>query len=96
MTRQIFGGAARLSTKFVLPDFYRQPQVIFISHQWLGTKFPDPMGHQVALLRDALRRLMDKSLKVEADLTRMDFGEAISYEQAGPFDRGVNLQQLGK
>ena len=80
-TRYIFGVADQPSTN--LPSTFQnpQPQVIFISHQWLGTKFPDPSGHQVAQLRVALRRLMDKSLKVEADLTRMDLGEAISYEQ---------------
>lgn len=76
----IFDGRIKHQARFT--TFYPQLQVIFISHQWLGTKFPDPLGHQVALLREALRRLMDKSLKVEADLTRMDFGEAISYEQA--------------
>ena len=28
--------------------------VIFISHQWLGTSHPDPLGQQMAVLRSAL------------------------------------------
>lgn len=70
-----------LQEKGLLHEWQPEMFVIFISHQWLGTKFPDPSGHQLAQLRVALRRLMDKSLKVEADLTRMDLGEAISYGQ---------------
>ena len=41
-------------------------EVIFISHQWLGFRMPDPAGLQVAVLRSALRGLMDQTLKVEA------------------------------
>ena len=59
-------------------------QVLFISHQWLGAKAPDPSGQQLFVLRQALKRFMDKSLLVEEDLTRMfrSFHNATSYEQA--------------
>ena len=59
-------------------------QVLFISHQWLGARAPDPSGQQLLVLRQALRRFMDKSLLVEEDLTRMfrSFQNATSYEQA--------------
>lgn len=55
---------------------------VFISHQWLGMRAPDPLGEQVAVLRQVLTRLIDKSLKVETDMTRMmSTIEATSYEQ---------------
>ena len=56
---------------------------VFISHQWLATTAPDPSGQQLAVLRRVLERFIDKSLKVEADITRMmmDVGGATSYEQ---------------
>lgn len=41
---------------------------IFVSHQWLGSKFPDPGGHQLAVLRRCLRHVIDGSLQVEEDL----------------------------
>ena len=59
-------------------------QVLFISHQWLGARAPDPSGQQLLVLRQALKRFMDKSLLVEEDLTRMfrSFQNATSYDQA--------------
>ena len=55
---------------------------VFISHQWLGNKFPDPSGHQLAVLRKVLRRFIDRSLKVEQDMTRiMSKENPTSYEQ---------------
>ena len=55
---------------------------VFISHQWLATTAPDPSGHQLAVLRQVLERLIDKSLKVETDMSRMmDMGRSTSYEQ---------------
>ncbi|CAJ1380800.1 unnamed protein product [Effrenium voratum] len=55
---------------------------VFISHQWLGTRAPDPSGHQLAVLRQVLQSLIDGSLKVEKDLTKMiSMGEPTSYEQ---------------
>ncbi|CAK9019540.1 unnamed protein product [Durusdinium trenchii] len=59
--------------------------VIFISHQWLGAKAPDPMGTQMAVLRDAMKGLTTGNLKVEADLTSMDVHKALhpsTYEQS--------------
>ena len=54
---------------------------VFISHQWLATTAPDPSGHQLAVLRQVLERLIDKSLKVETDMSRMmDMGRSTSYE----------------
>lgn len=55
---------------------------VFISHQWLGIRFPDPSGRQLEVLRKVLRRFIDRSLKVEADMTRMmSRDEPTSYEQ---------------
>ena len=55
---------------------------VFISHQWLATTAPDPSGHQLAVLRQVLERLIDKSLKVETDMSRMmDMGRCTSYEK---------------
>jgi hypothetical protein len=31
-------------------------QAIFVSHQWLSAKHPDPKGLQFRVLQDALRR----------------------------------------
>lgn len=55
---------------------------VFISHQWLATTAPDPSGHQLAVLRQVLERLIDKSLKVETDMIRMmDMRRSTSYEK---------------
>eukprot|EP00434_Breviolum_minutum_P003820 symbB.v1.2.003361.t1/scaffold186.1/size279346/8 len=70
-----------LKQKGLLHEWQPGMFVIFISHQWLGFRMPDPAGLQVAVLRSALRGLMDQTLKVEADMTQMDFGKATSYEQ---------------
>eukprot|EP00438_Fugacium_kawagutii_P035458 Skav216639 [mRNA] locus=scaffold1255:161364:164616:+ [translate_table: standard] len=43
--------------------------VLFISHQWLGSEHPDPSGQQLAVLRSALRRIIDGQLPVEEDMT---------------------------
>lgn len=47
---------------------------MFISHQWLGAKSPDPFGQQVTVLRHALQAFIDGSMKVEVDLMRT-FGD---------------------
>eukprot|EP00438_Fugacium_kawagutii_P005549 Skav216282 [mRNA] locus=scaffold2088:85037:86365:+ [translate_table: standard] len=70
-----------LRQKGLLHEWQPGMFVIFVSHQWLGAKTPDPLGQQVAVLREALIRLMNKSLKVEPDITRMDYGTATTYEQ---------------
>ena len=54
--------------------------VIFISHQWLGTSRPDPLGQQLAVLRDALQHLVDRTLRVEPDLTSWDEGKGLTPE----------------
>ena len=56
---------------------------IFISHQWLGAKSPDPFGQQLLVLKRALQAFIDGSMKVEVDLMRtfnVDH-EGTSYEQ---------------
>lgn len=57
--------------------------VIFISHQWLGTKSPDPLGQQLGVLRHTLAAFINGSTQVEADLMRTfgDPKETTSYEQ---------------
>lgn len=69
-----------LSERGLLHEWQHGMYVIFVSHQWLGRRCPDPLGQQLSVLRRALRRLIDGSLKVEADMTRMDKGRvATSY-----------------
>ncbi len=56
----------------------------FRSEKWAGRSWlhpevsmPDPTGAQLAVFRQVLRGLMDRSLKVEADLTSMDMGKGL-------------------
>ncbi|CAJ1372276.1 unnamed protein product [Effrenium voratum] len=44
---------------------------IFVSHQWLGATLPDPKGQQLAVLRNALVRMIEGSLSVDHDLVSM-------------------------
>ena len=44
---------------------------IFVSHQWLGATLPDPKGQQLAVLRNALLRMIEGSLSVDHDLVSM-------------------------
>ena len=41
--------------------------VIFVSHQWLSKKHPDPSGYQSEVLRSALQGLTDGSLRLALD-----------------------------
>eukprot|EP00438_Fugacium_kawagutii_P005548 Skav216281 [mRNA] locus=scaffold2088:69829:83155:+ [translate_table: standard] len=72
-----------LKEKGLLHEWQPGMFVLFISHQWLGAKAPDPLGQQLDVLRLALARFIDKSLMVEEDITRMfrTLGNATSYEQ---------------
>ncbi|CAJ1389356.1 unnamed protein product [Effrenium voratum] len=71
-----------LKEKGLLHEWQPGMLSVFISHQWLGNKFPDPSGHQLAVLRKVLRRFIDRSLKVEQDMTRiMSKENPTSYEQ---------------
>ncbi|CAE7193030.1 unnamed protein product [Symbiodinium natans] len=49
--------------------------VIFVSHQWLGYRHPDPQGQQLAALQGILRNLMARRLKVESDITSQFYGK---------------------
>ena len=72
-----------LQQKGLLQEWQPGMFVIFISHQWLGAKSPDPSGQQVAVLRQALEAFIDGSMKVEVDLMRT-FGKekvATSYQK---------------
>ena len=45
---------------------------VFVSHQWLSSRHPDPHGQQLKVLRLALQGIVDGSLQVEADpISRM-------------------------
>ncbi|CAJ1453513.1 unnamed protein product [Effrenium voratum] len=71
-----------LKAKGLLHEWQPGMFCVFISHQWLGIRFPDPSGRQLEVLRKVLRRFIDRSLKVEADMTRMmSRDEPTSYEQ---------------
>ena len=48
---------------------------IFVSHQWLGRKHPDPTGEQVSVLRTTLKRLIDGSLMIDLDLVSTHHGQ---------------------
>lgn len=67
-----------LQEKGLLHEWQPGMFVIFVSHQWLGFKHPDPTGAQLAVLRCALQGLMDGTLKVEADVTSRDSGKRLS------------------
>ncbi|CAK9114348.1 Ankyrin-2 (ANK-2) (Ankyrin-B) (Brain ankyrin) (Non-erythroid ankyrin), partial [Durusdinium trenchii] len=41
--------------------------VLFVSHQWLSRRHPDPSGQQLEVLQSALRGLMDGSLRLSLD-----------------------------
>ncbi|CAK9075170.1 Squidulin (Optic lobe calcium-binding protein) (SCABP) [Durusdinium trenchii] len=47
---------------------------IFVSHQWLGGRHPDPSGSQFRNLQKALRKVIDGSLKLELDMTSQFLG----------------------
>ena len=71
-----------LKEKGLLHEWQPGMFTVFVSHQWLGARMPDPLGQHVKVLREVLQQLKDKSLKVEADITRQDAGwYATSYEQ---------------
>lgn len=67
-----------LQEKGLLHEWQPGMFVIFVSHQWLGFKHPDPTGAQLAVLRCALQGLMDETLKVEADITSRGSGKRLS------------------
>mmetsp|Transcript_54479 Transcript_54479/g.100750 ORF Transcript_54479/g.100750 Transcript_54479/m.100750 type:complete len:885 (+) Transcript_54479:144-2798(+) len=46
---------------------------IFVSHQWLATDHPDPCGHQLHILQEALRNLITGVATVENDPAREIF-----------------------
>lgn len=66
-----------LREKGLLQEWQPGMFVIFVSHQWLGAQQPDPNGSQLSVLRAALRGLIDRSLRVEADITSMDMSKAL-------------------
>ena len=70
-----------LKEKGLLYEWQPGMFTVFVSHQWLGARMPDPLGQHVKILREVLQQLKDKSLKVEADFTRQAPGSATSYEQ---------------
>ena len=70
-----------LKEKGLLHEWQPGMFTVFVSHQWLGARMPDPLGQHVKILREVLQQLKDKSLKVEADITRQEPGSATSYEQ---------------
>lgn len=39
---------------------------IFVSHQWLGSEHPDPVGEQMEVLRESLRHVIEGSLQAIA------------------------------
>ncbi|CAE7266858.1 unnamed protein product [Symbiodinium necroappetens] len=41
--------------------------VIFVSHQWLGLRHPDPNGVQLKVLQDALKNVITGQIKVQTD-----------------------------
>eukprot|EP00435_Cladocopium_sp_Y103_P038318 s2567_g10.t1 len=54
--------------------------VIFVSHQWLGTAHPDPLGEQMSVLRGALRGMIDGSQQVDVDVVSAIKGQpALSF-----------------
>ena len=72
-----------LRQKGLLHEWQMGMFAIFVSHQWLGAKFPDPSGQQMTVLRHALRAFIDGSMKVEIDLMRTlgDPRDTTSYER---------------
>eukprot|EP00435_Cladocopium_sp_Y103_P056015 s1283_g18.t1 len=50
-------------------------QAIFVSHQWLSAKHPDPKGLQFRVLQDALRNILSGASKISIDVsTEIFFG----------------------
>ena len=52
--------------------------VLFVSHQWLGARHPDPYGQHVTILRHALHGMISGSLQVEEDLISMPSGKELT------------------
>lgn len=42
--------------------------VIFVSHQWVSSNHPDPQGRQLAVLREALRNIIEQKVSVATDV----------------------------
>lgn len=42
--------------------------IVFVSHEWLGRAHPDPSGYQLQTLRSLLRKIIEGSVAVEADI----------------------------
>lgn len=58
---------------------------IFVSHQWLGKRHPDPGGHQFKVLQDALRNVIAGTTKVSRDIASEFYGDSHSMSDE---DRG--------
>lgn len=55
--------------------FETMGQAIFISHQWLSKKHPDPLGLQFRVLKDALRNILSGASQISTDVsTEVFFG----------------------
>lgn len=48
---------------------------IFVSHQWLGTRHPDPKGKQFQILQNALRKILDGTSTVSRDIASEFYGD---------------------
>ncbi|CAE7246569.1 Alpha-latrotoxin-Lt1a [Symbiodinium microadriaticum] len=57
-----------LKEKDLLHEWYPGMFVIFVSHQWLSSVHPDPSGHQVQVLQQALRGIIDGTMQVHESL----------------------------
>ncbi|CAE7271006.1 unnamed protein product [Symbiodinium microadriaticum] len=65
----------RLKQRGLLHEWNASMYTIFVSHQWLGRKHPDPTGEQVSVLRTALKRFIDGSLMIDLDVVSTTHGQ---------------------
>ena len=64
---------------------------VFVSHQWVGHKSADPLGVQLAVLRDALQNVLCGKIKVHSCVAvLLMFGkiEQLSTEQIKKLGQG--------
>ena len=63
---------------FISPGMF----TIFLSHQWLGRKHPDPTGVQLGVFKEVLRQVINGSLRIENDMISQMQTQSISANKA--------------
>lgn len=54
---------------------------IFVSHQWLGKRHPDPTGEQFRILQQALQNIIDGTTNVSRDIASEFYGDSLRWTE---------------